>query len=261
MLGAKAQQSPAVRPADCLTGPGPLDPIRRWSEVNHGIVRSRSSEMQRKPRHPNPKGWFTRTMQALSTSISHVWTGTTQAQAPFSCACACVVPVHTRLMLVLNACACIIPQMLHAGDSYADVERYVGKKNFEYCGDFHDNHFRRPNWRKHDRAGLEPCNRARGVYSPSNLCRGVRPTQRNPDPVQDTNDVNFATLSKRKSCNFLPCSRLDQILPYSKPYKRNIRLRFYIGNIWEFFVGCQRADFASASRNIPEGSSTTLPES
>ena len=43
-----------------------------------------------------------------------------------------------------------------------------------------------------------------------NLGRGVRPTQRNPDPVQDTNDVNFATLSKRKCCNFLPCSRLDQ---------------------------------------------------
>ena len=43
-----------------------------------------------------------------------------------------------------------------------------------------------------------------------NLGRGVRPTQRNPHPVQDTKDVNFATLSKRKCCNFLPCSRLDQ---------------------------------------------------
>ena len=43
-----------------------------------------------------------------------------------------------------------------------------------------------------------------------NSGRGVRPTQRNPDPVQDTKDVNFATLSKRKCCNFLPCSRLDQ---------------------------------------------------
>ena len=43
-----------------------------------------------------------------------------------------------------------------------------------------------------------------------NLGRGVRPTQRNLDPVQDTKDVNFATLSKRKCCNFLPCSRLDQ---------------------------------------------------
>ena len=43
-----------------------------------------------------------------------------------------------------------------------------------------------------------------------NLGRGVQPTQRNPDPVQDTKDVNFATLSKRKCCNFLPCSRLDQ---------------------------------------------------
>ena len=43
-----------------------------------------------------------------------------------------------------------------------------------------------------------------------NLGRGVRPTQRNPDPVQDTKDVNFATLSERKCWNFLPCSRLDQ---------------------------------------------------
>ena len=30
------------------------------------------------------------------------------------------------------------------------------------------------------------------------------------DPVQDTKDGNFATLSKRKCSNFLPCSRLDQ---------------------------------------------------
>ena len=29
-------------------------------------------------------------------------------------------------------------------------------------------------------------------------------------------DVNFATLSERKCCNFLPCSRLDEALPYSK---------------------------------------------
>ena len=43
-----------------------------------------------------------------------------------------------------------------------------------------------------------------------NLGRGVQPTQQNPDPVQDTKDVNFATLSKRKCRNFLPCSRLDQ---------------------------------------------------
>ena len=43
-----------------------------------------------------------------------------------------------------------------------------------------------------------------------NLGRGVRLTQRNPDPVQHTKDVNFATLSKRKCCNFLPCSRRDQ---------------------------------------------------
>ena len=35
-----------------------------------------------------------------------------------------------------------------------------------------------------------------------NLGRGVRPTQRNPDPVQDTKDVNFATLSERKCYNF-----------------------------------------------------------
>ena len=34
--------------------------------------------------------------------MSHVWTGTTQAQSRvlFSCACACVFPVHTWLMLV-----------------------------------------------------------------------------------------------------------------------------------------------------------------
>ena len=45
----------------------------------------------------------------VSTSISHVWIGTTQAKAqakaqasaPFSLACACVVPVHTWLMLAL----------------------------------------------------------------------------------------------------------------------------------------------------------------
>ena len=37
-----------------------------------------------------------------------------------------------------------------------------------------------------------------------NLGRGVQPTQQNPDPVQDTKDVNFATLSKRKCCNLLP---------------------------------------------------------
>ena len=43
-----------------------------------------------------------------------------------------------------------------------------------------------------------------------NLGRGGRPTQRNPNPVQDTKYVNFATLSKRKCCNFLPCSRMDQ---------------------------------------------------
>ena len=57
-----------------------------------------------------------------------------------------------------------------------------------------------------------------------NLGRGVRPTQRNPDPVQDAKYVNFATLSKRKCCNFLPCSRLDQALPYSKHYKRHVSL-------------------------------------
>ena len=43
-----------------------------------------------------------------------------------------------------------------------------------------------------------------------NLGRGVRPTQQNPDPLQDTKYVNFATLSKGKCCNFLPCLRLDQ---------------------------------------------------
>ena len=41
-------------------------------------------------------------------------------------------------------------------------------------------------------------------------CTQQELTQQNPDPVQDTKDVNFATLSKRKCCNFLPCSRLDQ---------------------------------------------------
>ena len=49
----------------------------------------------------------------------------------------------------------------------------------------------------------------RGVLN-RNLGRGVQPTQRNPYPVQDTKHVNFATLSKRKCCTFLPCSRLDQ---------------------------------------------------
>ena len=38
-----------------------------------------------------------------STSINHVWTGTTQAQAQEGTrACACVVPVHTWLMRVLT---------------------------------------------------------------------------------------------------------------------------------------------------------------
>ena len=55
-----------------------------------------------------------------------------------------------------------------------------------------------------------------------NLGREVRPTQQNTQPVKDTKDVNFAALSKRKCCNFLPCSRLDQALPYSKQYKQYI---------------------------------------
>ena len=38
---------------------------------------------------------------SISTSISHVWAGTTQAQEKGTRACACVVPVHTWLMLVL----------------------------------------------------------------------------------------------------------------------------------------------------------------
>ena len=50
--------------------------------------------------------------------------------------------------------------------------------------------------------------RAPGGVLNRNLGRGVRPTQRN--PVEDTKDVNFATLPKRTCCNFLPCSRLDQ---------------------------------------------------
>ena len=59
---------------------------------------------------------------------------------------------------------------------------------------------------------------------------GVRPTQQNPDPVQDAKLVNFATLSvsKRKCCNFLPRSRLDQALPTSKQYKWYISLRIWI---------------------------------
>ena len=42
-----------------------------------------------------------------------------------------------------------------------------------------------------------------------------------------TTPVNFATLSKRKHCSFLTCSRLDQALPYSKQYKRYISWRFH----------------------------------
>ena len=41
-----------------------------------------------------------------------------------------------------------------------------------------------------------------------NLGRGVRQTLRNPYPVEDTKDVNFATLSK-KCCKFF-CSRVDR---------------------------------------------------
>ena len=63
---------------------------------------------------------------------------------------------------------------------------------------------------------LQTLVKARGRFNRNLGGGGVRPTQRNPDPVQDTRDVNFATLSKRKCCNFLPCSRLDQALPYSK---------------------------------------------
>ena len=33
--------------------------------------------------------------------------------------------------------------------------------------------------------------------------------------AQDTKYENVATLSKRKSCNFLTCSRLDQAVPYN----------------------------------------------
>ena len=40
-------------------------------------------------------------------------------------------------------------------------------------------------------------------------------------------DVNFATPSKRKCCNFLPCSRPGQIIPYSKQWKRCVSLRFH----------------------------------
>ena len=43
---------------------------------------------------------------------------------------------------------------------------------------------------------------ARGVYLTGIWVGGggggVQPTQRNPDPVKDTKDVNFATLSKEK---------------------------------------------------------------
>ena len=45
---------------------------------------------------------------------------------------------------------------------------------------------------------------------------GVRPTQRNPYPVQDTKDVNFATLSKGKCCNFLPCSKWTKQAVFKK---------------------------------------------
>ena len=38
----------------------------------------------------------------------------------------------------------------------------------------------------------------RGVLN-RNLGRGVRPTQRNPDPARYESCYNFATLSKRKS--------------------------------------------------------------
>ena len=54
-----------------------------------------------------------------------------------------------------------------------------------------------------------------------NLGRGGWSTRPNPDPVQDTKYVNFATLSKRKCCNFLPCSRLDWALLHSNQYTVN----------------------------------------
>ena len=37
-----------------------------------------------------------------------------------------------------------------------------------------------------------------------------------PWPCSRHRAVNLPTLSKRKCCNFLPCSRLDKALPYSK---------------------------------------------
>ena len=46
-----------------------------------------------------------------------------------------------------------------------------------------------------DELELQTTGKGAGDVLNRNLGRGVRPTQQNPDPVQDTKDVNFATLS------------------------------------------------------------------
>ena len=65
------------------------------------------------------------------------------------------------------------------------------------------------------------------VYAMPDGGGGGGGTQRDPDPVQDTKDVNFATLSKRKCSNFLPCSRLDQAGPIQNTKKVHKSLRFH----------------------------------
>ena len=53
-------------------------------------------------------------------------------------------------------------------------------------------------WIRRKRAALHRYKQDSGTVLNRNLGRGVRSTERNSDPVQDTKYVNFATLSKRK---------------------------------------------------------------
>ena len=68
-------------------------------------------------------------------------------------------------------------------------------------------------------------NEPRGVYS-TRIWVGWFGRLNETHPVQPKDVINFATLSKRKCCNILPCSRLEKALPYSKQYKQYISLRF-----------------------------------
>ena len=78
--------------------------VRRSKSLWHALVVETKAGLRRKHNHKHQhKPRVNRDDASIATTISHVWTGTTQAQTharvPFSCAS--VVPVHTWLMLAL----------------------------------------------------------------------------------------------------------------------------------------------------------------